>query len=113
MLVLKKRRDIAVLYTLGETAQNIRRIFLIEGLLIALPGTAVGMAVAWVLGWLQQTLRLVSLGAQMSLVDAYPFKMQVCDFVYTAIGVVCITLTAAYHPARIATRTAALVAQEA
>ena len=105
MLVLDKRRDIAVLYTLGATPQDIRYIFLLEGLLVALSGAAVGMIVAWGLTWLQQTFGLVSLGAQTSLVDAYPIKRQVSDFVYTAVGVVLMTLIAAYRPAQLATKT--------
>lgn len=105
MLVLDKRKDIAVLYTLGATPQDVRHIFLIEGLLIALSGTVVGMVAAWGLSWLQQTFGLVSLGVQTSLVDAYPIKRQVSDFVYTAIGVVLMTLIAAYRPAQLAAKT--------
>ena len=105
MLVLDKRRDVAVLYTLGATPRDIRGIFLIEGLLIALSGAAVGMAAAWGLSWLQQTFGLVSLGAQTSLVDAYPIKRKVSDFVYTVISVVLMTLIAAYRPAQLAAET--------
>ncbi len=104
MLVLEKRKDVAVLYTLGATPGDIRGIFLIEGLLIALSGAAVGMAAAWGLSWLQQTFGLVSLGAQTSLVDAYPIKRKVSDFVYTAIGVVLMTLIAAHRPAQLAAK---------
>jgi len=104
MLVLDKRKDIAVLYTLGATPQDIRRLFLIEGLLIALSGAAVGMMAAWGLSWLQQTFGLVALGAQTSLVDAYPIKRQISDFVYTAISVVLMTLIAAYRPAQLAAK---------
>ena len=109
MLVLEKRKDIALLYTIGATSKAIRRIFLIEGLLIALSGAAVGMIGAGLLGWLQQTFALVSLGAQTSLVEAYPIKMQASDFVYTAIGVVFMTLLAAYRPAQVAAQTRTLV----
>jgi lipoprotein-releasing system permease protein len=105
MLVLDKRKDIAVLYTLGATPGSIRGIFLIEGLLIALSGAAVGMAAAWMLSWLQQKFGLVSLGAQTSLVAAYPIKRKVSDFVYTMMGVVLTTLIAAYRPAQLAART--------
>ena len=105
MLVLDKRKDIAVLYTLGATPRDIRSIFLMEGLLIALSGAAVGMAAAWGLSWLQQTFGLVSLGAQTSLVDAYPIKRKVSDFVYTVISVVLMTLIAAYRPAQLAAKT--------
>ena len=104
LLVLEKRKDIAVLYALGATSKDIRYIFLIEGLLIALSGAAVGMVAAWGLSWLQQTFGLVSLGAQTSLIEAYPIERKVSDFVYTALGVVCITLIAAYRPAQLAAK---------
>jgi lipoprotein-releasing system permease protein len=104
LLVLDKRRDVAVLYTLGATPKDIRSIFLIEGLLIALSGTVVGMVAAWGLSWLQQTFGLVSLGTQTSLVEAYPIERKVSDFVYTALGVVFITLIAAYRPAQLAAK---------
>ena len=76
-----------------------------EGLLIALSGAVVGMVAAWGLGWLQQTFGLITLGVQTSLVDAYPIEMQVSDFVYTGIGVVLMTLLAAYRPAQLAAKT--------
>ena len=104
LLVLDKRKDIAVLYALGATSRDIRHIFLIEGLLIALSGAAIGMVAAWGLSWLQQTFGLVSLGAQTSLIEAYPIERKVSDFVYTALGVVCITLIAAYRPAQLAAK---------
>ena len=104
MLVLDKRKDVAVLYTLGATAHDIRSIFLIEGLLIALSGVTVGMTAAWGLSWLQQTFGLVSFGAHTSLIEAYPIKRKVSDFVYTVVGVVFITLVAAYRPAQLAAK---------
>jgi lipoprotein-releasing system permease protein len=104
MLVLDKRHDIAVLYTLGATPRDIRYIFIIEGLLIALSGVVVGMVAAWGLSWLQQKFGLVSLGTQTSLVEAYPIKRKVSDFVYTVVSVVLITLFAAYRPAHLAAK---------
>jgi lipoprotein-releasing system permease protein len=104
LLVIDKRRDIAVLCVLGATPKDIRGIFLIEGLLIALSGAAVGMAAAWGLGCLQQLLGLVSLGTQTSLVEAYPIDMKVSDFLYTSFGVVSITLIAAWRPAQLAAK---------
>mmetsp|Transcript_6418 Transcript_6418/g.14548 ORF Transcript_6418/g.14548 Transcript_6418/m.14548 type:complete len:408 (-) Transcript_6418:4287-5510(-) len=105
MLVLNKRKDIAVLYTLGTTPINIRFIFLMDGLLIALSGATVGMLIAWGLSWLQQTFGLVSLGVETSLVEAYPIQRKGSDFIYTFMGIVLMTCIAAYYPAQLATRT--------
>ena len=106
MLVLDKRKDMAVLYTLGAKPKAIQSIFLIEGLLIGLSGTALGMVAAWLLSWLQETLGLVSLGMQTSLIEAYPIRRQASDFIYTVLSVVVITLMATYQPAQLAAKTA-------
>ena len=104
MLVLEKRRDIAILHTLGASPRNIRYIFLIEGFLIAVSSVAVGMVAAYGISWLQQTFGLISLGTQTSLVEAYPIKRKTSDFVYTAIGVVLMTFIASYRPAQLAAK---------
>lgn len=105
MLVMNKRQDVAVLYALGATPSDVRWIILLNGLLIALGGTVVGMAAAWFLSWLQQQFGFITLGTETSLVAAYPIRRQLRDFVYTAIWVVLITLFATYLPARLASRT--------
>lgn len=106
MLVLNKRKDIAILYTLGAEPKAVRSIFLIVSLLIGLSGAALGIAAAWLLSWLQETFGLVSLGTQTSLIEAYPIRRQVSDFVYAALSVVVITLIATYRPAQLAAKTA-------
>ncbi|MEM7055586.1 MAG: FtsX-like permease family protein [Bacteroidota bacterium] len=106
MLVLDKRKDIAILYTLGAEPKAIRYIFLIVSLLIGLSGAVLGMAVAWLLSWLQETFGLISLGMQTSLIEAYPVRRQVSDFVYAALSVVVITLIATYRPAQLSAKTA-------
>ena len=105
MLVMEKQRDVAILYTLGATPADIRTIFLLEGLLVAIVGTAIGMLAAWVLSWLQQQFGFITFGTETSLVDAYPIRRQASDFVYTAVGVLCMTVVTAYRPAQIAART--------
>ena len=92
------------MYTLGATSKTIHYIFIIEGLLIALSGAIVGMVVAWAITWLQQRFGIISLGAETSLVDAYPIKRKVSDFVYIAMSIIGMTWIAAYYPARIATK---------
>lgn len=105
MLVLNKRKDIALLYTLGAMPKTIQAIFLLEGLLISLSGAALGIIAAWFLSWVQETFGLVSLGIQTGIVEAYPIKRQISDFIYTALSVVIITLIATYRPALLATKT--------
>jgi len=104
MLVLAKRTDMAILYTLGANTKMIKNIFLLEGLLIGITGTLIGMALAWFLSWLQQKFGIISLGMQTSLIEAYPIKRQFSDFIYVGIGVTLTTLLASYRPAWLATQ---------
>ncbi|MHB9148081.1 MAG: FtsX-like permease family protein [Candidatus Amoebophilus sp.] len=104
MLVLAKRPDIAILYSLGATSRTIRNIFLLNGLLIGLSGALAGMLLAWFLAWLQQKFGIISMGMQTSLIEAYPVKRQISDFIYVGIGVFLTTLVASYRPALLASR---------
>lgn len=105
MLVLDKRKDIAILYSLGATQKIIQYIFLFEGLLISLSGTTIGMAIAWLLSWLQERFGCIALGIQTSVITAYPIERHVSDFIYTTLGVIIMTLIATYRPMRLAAKT--------
>lgn len=105
MLVLEKRSDIAVLYALGARCRDIHALLVIEGLLIGLSGAMIGMGLAGVLSWLQETFGLISLDTQTSLIQKYPMRRQWIDFVYTPLGVGLATVLASYYPARLAART--------
>src|SRR2546426_12574213 len=52
MLVLEKRRDIGVLRTIGVTPQGIMRIFLLQGTLVGIGGTSLGLAVGWAVSFI-------------------------------------------------------------
>jgi lipoprotein-releasing system permease protein len=105
MLVLEKRKDIGILYSLGATKRTIQSIFLLEGLFIGLSGAILGMLIAYLLTWLQEQFGLISLSMQTSIIDAYPIKRQLSDFVYTTVSVIIITLIATFRPAQLATKT--------
>ena len=100
MLVIEKRRDIAVLTAMGTPAKKIRQIFFMEGAIIALVGSGVGLALGFLIAWLQDTFGLVSMGGGQSLIlSAYPVDIQLADFVYTAICIILITFLASIQPA--------------
>eukprot|EP01132_Coremiostelium_polycephalum_P002973 gene2973-3711_t len=105
MLVLSKRSNIALLYTLGATPSMIRYSVLLHGLLIGLGGALVGMLLGGMLTWLQQKFGLVSMDMQTGLLNAYPVIRKLGDFIYVGIGVLCATLLASYRPALLASKT--------
>ncbi|WP_162416472.1 FtsX-like permease family protein [Cyclobacterium roseum] len=104
MLAIEKKKDIAVLISMGGTRRFIRSIFLKEGAIIAFSGALAGLILGFLICWVQDRFGLVSLGITSSVVDAYPVKMQWTDFLYTSLSVIVITMLASYRPARIAAK---------
>ena len=99
MLVIDKKKDIAILASMGATAKTIRNIFLLEGALVALIGAAYGLTLGMLVCNLQQTFGIISMGMATSVVEAYPVKMQVDDFVFTGLAIIVITLLVSIRPA--------------
>jgi lipoprotein-releasing system permease protein len=104
MLILEKRKDIGILYSLGATKKTIQWIFLLRGLFIGLSGTIIGMVIAWLLTELQERFGFITLGMQTGVIEAYPIKRHWNDFLFTTMGVVAMTFLAALRPAQLATR---------
>ncbi|WP_192822681.1 ABC transporter permease [Rufibacter sp. LB8] len=100
MLVLDKQKDIAILASLGADAGTIRRIFLLEGAIVAFTGAIVGLVVGGAICWAQQTFGIVSMGMTTSVVEAYPVLMRPSDFLLTATAIIVITLLVSIRPAR-------------
>ena len=100
MLVIDKKKDIAILASMGATANTIRNIFLLEGALVAFIGAAYGLTLGMLICNLQQSFGLVSMGMATSVVEAYPVKMQIGDFVFTGLAIIIITLLVSIRPAR-------------
>jgi lipoprotein-releasing system permease protein len=104
MLTIRKRKDIAVLKAMGATATLIKKIFLIEGMIIAFSGAALGLLSGFLICYLQQTYGFVPLGMETSLVKSYPVKLEWIDFLVTSMIVFVLTMIASYLPALKASR---------
>ncbi|GAB3653242.1 FtsX-like permease family protein [Hymenobacter agri] len=99
MLVIDKKKDIAVLLAMGANQLAVRRTFLYVGAIVALVGATVGLLTGVTLCWLQQRFGLVSMGMATSVVESYPVKMQVSDIAFTCLSIVLITLAVSIRPA--------------
>lgn len=100
MLVLEKKQDISVLHALGASRGFIQKIFLSEGLLLAIIGGVAGMLLAFIIGILQIKFHLVPLEGSTFLIDYFPVKMVMSDFLLVALTVLIIALVASWLPAR-------------
>jgi len=104
MLTLEKKKDVAILFSLGASEKFIKRIFFTEGVLVALVGAFTGLLLGFVICWLQQTFGIISMGMETAILDAYPVKIVWMDFFLTALVIVFITLLASFRPAILATK---------
>lgn len=81
LIILDKRKDIAILYSMGANEKLIKRIFLYEGMLVTSIGAIIGMLLGGLLLFLQQKFGLISMGsAGAFIIDSYPVKMEFLDF---------------------------------
>jgi lipoprotein-releasing system permease protein len=100
MLVLEKQKDIAVMQAMGANTNRIKGIFLTEGLLLAGVGGISGMLIAAFICWIQLKFELIKLGGNTFIIDYYPVKMVIGDFILVGGTVFIIALLAAYIPSR-------------
>lgn len=105
MLVIDKKKDIAILASMGASPKIIRNIFLMEGAIVAFVGAFIGLAAGLLICWTQQTFGLISMNMATALVEAYPVKMQLQDFLLTGSAIFIITLLVSIRPARAAAAT--------
>lgn len=100
MLVLEKQKDISVLHALGGNQKFIQRIFLSEGMLLALIGGGIGMLLALLIAWLQLQFHLIPLAGGSFLINYFPVKLRLIDFVLVGATVFVIALIASWFPSR-------------
>jgi lipoprotein-releasing system permease protein len=100
LLVIEKRRDLRSLMAIGISPKQMLRSFLYLGLLISFSGAFVGMILGFALAWVQQQYGIVPLGIPNALIDAYPIKMELTDFLWTGLAVIIITFIASIFPAK-------------
>ena len=98
MLVLEKQKDISVLHALGGNKKFIQRIFLSEGMLLASIGGGIGMLLALLIAWLQMQFHLIPLAGGSFLIDYFPVKLRLMDFVLVGATVFVIALIASWLP---------------
>ena len=106
MLVLEKRRDIAVLLSLGARAAQVQRIFILHGLAIGALGTLVGLGLGFGVALLGATYKgkLFPLDPQVYGIAYVPFRASPWDGLAIVAVALAISLAATLYPARRASR---------
>lgn len=104
MLALDKKKDITILASMGADTQLLKKIFITEGLLIAAIGTVLGLLLGAGIVLLQQNFSLISMGMNSSVVDGYPVKLALFDFIYVFLAMSTVTIFISSRPAALASR---------
>ena len=99
MIIMDKKKDVYTLKSLGANGQHIRRIFLIEGMLISLIGGLCGMGIGYLLCFIQDVFGVLKL--EGIVVDQYPVLMKWQDFGMILSTVVVIGILASWFPVQI------------
>jgi lipoprotein-releasing system permease protein len=104
LMVMEKSRDIGILKTMGTSPRRISLIFMMQGLVIGVVGTAVGATLAVALCWVLDTYRLVSIPMDVYQVTHVPFTVVPRDLAIVVIGSIVICFLATIYPSRQAAR---------
>jgi lipoprotein-releasing system permease protein len=98
MVVMEKSKDIAILKSMGATSQAIMRIFFLQGMVIAVTGTALGVAGGLGLCELLSRYKFIELPSNVYPMTTLPIKVLPLDVTIIAVSSIAITLLATLYP---------------
>ncbi len=104
MMVMEKTKDIAVLMSLGTKKAQIRRVFIAQGVLIGVIGTAIGLVLGYAISWAGGHYHLISLSPEVYSIDYVPFAPRLMDGVIVALVSIGISFVATIYPSWSAAR---------
>lgn len=104
MMVMEKTKDIAVLMSLGTKKAQIRRVFIAQGVLIGVIGTAIGLVLGYVISWAGGHYHFISLSPEVYSIDYVPFAPRLIDGLIVALVSIGISLVATIYPSWSAAR---------
>ena len=104
MMVMEKTKDIAVMMSFGVTAAQVRRVFLLQGLLISLIGTLIGLVVGYGVSWAGGHYQFIRLDASVYSIDYLPFAPKIVDALIVAAVSLGVSALATLYPSASAAR---------
>ncbi len=100
MNVIEKSREIAILKAMGATNKGIMTIFMLQGLLIGIAGTIIGVSCGYILNYILNTYQIIKLPPDVYYLSHLPVKMKLSDFLAVSISAIIISFLATIFPAR-------------
>jgi lipoprotein-releasing system permease protein len=104
MMVMEKYKDIAVLMSMGARRSQIRNVFMLQGVLIGIAGSVIGLIAGYTLCYVANRYRLIPLDETVYALSFVPFESSPFDGIWIAAAAVAVSFVATIYPARKATR---------
>jgi lipoprotein-releasing system permease protein len=104
MMVMEKTKDIAVLMSMGTRKAQVRNVFIAQGMLIGVIGTAIGLAVGYAISYAGGHYHVISLSPEVYSIDYVPFAPRLMDGAIVAVVAVGISFVATLYPSWSASR---------
>jgi lipoprotein-releasing system permease protein len=104
MMVMEKTKDIAVLMSMGTRKAQVRNVFIAQGLLIGVIGTAIGLVLGYGIAYAGGHYHVISLSPEVYSIDYVPFAPRIADGVWIAVFTVLVSFIATLYPSWSASR---------
>jgi lipoprotein-releasing system permease protein len=104
MTVTDRARDIAVLMAMGARSGQVRKIFVLQGIVVSVAGTALGLVLGYTFSWIADRWRLIPLNPEVYAIPYVPFHANAVDAVWIAAAALFISVAATIIPARSAAK---------
>lgn len=99
MLTMEKRPEIGILKTIGVTPSSIRKVFVMQGIVIGAIGVIAGWGLALMVAFLQNTYELIALPPEIYFISYLPLETRFLDFAVVGLVSFVVTFLAALYPA--------------
>ena len=104
MMVMEKTKDIAVLMSMGTRKAQVRNVFIAQGVLIGVIGTAIGLVLGYAISYAGGQYHVISLSPEVYSIDYVPFAPRVADGAWVALFTVLVSFVATLYPSWSAAR---------
>jgi lipoprotein-releasing system permease protein len=105
MMVMEKTKDIAVLMSMGTRKSQVRNVFIAQGVLIGVIGTAIGLLLGYAISYAGGHYHMISLSPEVYSIDYVPFAPRLSDGALVALVAIGVSFVATLYPSWSAGRT--------
>ncbi len=104
LMVMEKKKDIAILRTMGASSSSIMKIFIIQGLIVGIVGMSFGLVTGLTICYLLKKYKFITLPSDVYYISRLPVQVQATDIICICICAVVISFLATIYPARYAAK---------